>query len=115
MSENHLYQLSIPLNIDDVNNIPEGVLFEDIRFEEYQFTKEEFESLYPLFCEFDEALGILIDEYEDEIIPVERIGMAIELTRAFEGKDAIACSSACKFASILCRAQDLKKQLILSF
>lgn len=115
MRENHLYQLSIPLNIDDVDNIPEGVLFEDIRFEEYQLTKDEFESLYPLFCEFDGALGILIDEYEDEVIPADRIGMAIELTRAFARENALACNAADKFASILCRAQELKKQLLLSF
>lgn len=115
MSEKHLYQLLIPLTVDDIDNIPEGVLFEDIMFEEYQLTKNEFEALYPLFCEFDEALGILIDEYEEEIIPADRIGMAIELTRAFAGKDSFACNSADKFASVLCRAQDLKKQLLLSF
>lgn len=116
MSDDHRYLLSIPLNIDDVDNIPEGVLFENIRFEEYQITKAEYESLYPLFCKFDDAFGILIDEYEEEVIPAEGICVALELSRGFaEEVDDATRAATEKFVSILCRAQELGKQLLLSF
>jgi hypothetical protein len=65
MSNIHRYYLSIPLNINDLNNIDEGILWKDIKFEEYEITKFDYNNLFNLFCQFDKPFDIIIDEYEE--------------------------------------------------
>ena len=52
MEINHLYHLSIPLNVDNLDNIPDGILWEDIKFEEYQISKDDYDNIFDLFCQF---------------------------------------------------------------
>lgn len=75
----------------------------------------EYAALEPLFSRVNEALGIFIDEYEEEIIRADDIGAALALTRRFAEETVPAREAAEKFASILGRAQELGKQLLLSF
>ncbi|MCR4664890.1 MAG: hypothetical protein K5660_05945 [Paludibacteraceae bacterium] len=83
MDSNHRYILSIPLNVDNLDNIPDGVLWEDIKFEDFMITKGDYNNLFPLFCQFDKPLGSIIDEYEEEEIPASKIQAAIEMTEKY--------------------------------
>ena len=74
------------MNIDDLDNIPEGVLWEDIKFDDFYLSKSDYDNLLKLFCQFDKPFDVLIDEYEEEIIPASRIQTAIEMTESFANK-----------------------------
>lgn len=116
MSNIHRYYLSIPLNINDLNNIEEGVLWEDIKFEEYEITKFDYDNLFNLFCQFDKPFNIIIDEYEEEIILAPHIQKAIEMTEQYAEKASLEIkNSAKKFLAVLKRANELGKQILLSF
>ena len=116
MNTAHHYILSIPLNIDDVDNIPEGVLWEDIQFEEYRITKEDYDNLFHLFCMFDEPFDIIIDEEEEEIIPASGVQTAIEMTENYAANATPEIrTSAEKLLAAFRRAKELGKQVLLSF
>lgn len=116
MDNNHRYMLSIPLNVKDLDNIEECIPWEEIKFEEYRITKEDFNNLYKLFCEFDKPFDILIDEYEEEIIPASGIQTAIQMTLDFAATASSEVKeSANKLLCALNRAKELGKQILLSF
>ena len=116
MGTGHRYILSIPLNIDDLDNIEEGILWENIQFEEYQISKEDFDNLFDLFCKFDKPFDIIIDEYEEEIIPATGIQTAIEITEDYATTASAGVkASAEKLLVALRRAKELGKQILLSF
>ncbi len=116
MDNNHRFILSIPLNVDDLDNIDEGLLWEDIKFEEYQISKEDYDNLFNLFCQFDKPFDIIIDEYEEEIIPASGVQTAIDMTENYaENAPENIKSSAEKLLVALRRAKELGKQVLLSF
>lgn len=116
MDNNHQYRLSIPLNIDDLDNIPEGVLWEEIKFEDFHISKSDYDNLFDLFCQFDKPFDIIIDEYEEEIIPATGIQVAIDMTKGFAAKAPPEVkASAEKLLLALNRAKELQKQILLSF
>lgn len=116
MDKNHHYLLSIPLNVSDLDKIDEGVLWEDIKFEEFQITKADYDNLFALFRKFDQPFDIVIDEYEEEIIPADKISAAIEMTESYAAgaSDEVKASTE-KFLAALNRAKELDKQILLSF
>ena len=112
----HHYFLSIPLTIDDVDNIPEGVLWEDIKFEESEIDGSDYANLFSLFYDINKALDILIDEYEEEIIPASGMQLAIELAEKYAANATYEVKmSTEKLLVILRRAKELGKQVLLSF
>ena len=116
MENNHRYVLSIPLNVDDLDNIPVGLLWEDIKFEEHEITKDDYNNLFQLFCQFDKPFDIIIDEYEEEEIPADKIQMAIEMTEAYISKaSAETKTSANKLLAALVRAKELGKPIEFFF
>lgn len=116
MDSNHLYCISIPLNIDDLDNIPEGVLWEDIKFDDFYLSKSDYDNLLKLFCQFDKPFDVIIDEYEEEIIPASRIQTAIEMTERFANKASPTVKkSAEKLLIAFKRAKELHKQILFSF
>ena len=102
METNHQYHLSIPLNVDSLDDIPEGVLWED--------------NLFDLFCQFDKPFNTIIDEYEEDEIAADKIQPAIEMTEAYaaEASPEIKASTE-KLLVVLRRAKELGKQILLSF
>lgn len=116
MDNTHHYRLSIPLNINDLNHIEEGILWEDIKFEIFEISKTDYDNLFDLFCQFDKPFDIIIDEYEEEIIPASGIDTAIQMTKHFAtSASPDVKSSAEKLLIALVRAKELGKQIILSF
>lgn len=107
--------LSIPLNIEDIDRIEEGVCWEDIRFEEYELSTTDYDNLFSLFESFDAPFGIIIDEYEEEIIGAQHIKTAIEMTRRFAQRKSLGVkASADKLLTALERARDLGRQIVIS-
>ena len=116
MENNHHYVLSIPLNVDNLDNIPEGILWEDIKFEEHPITKDDYNNLFQLFCQFDKPFDIIIDEYGEEEIPADKIQMAIEMTEAYiSNASAETKTSANKLLAALVRARELGKPIEFFF
>ena len=116
MENTHRYMLSIPLNIESLDNIPDGVLWEDIKFEDYQISKHDYDNLFKLFCQLDKPLDILIDEYEEEEILANRIQEVITITEAYIAKASSAVkASAEKFLAVLKRAKELDRPVELFF
>lgn len=113
---NHHYVLSIPLNIASLDNIPEGMLWEEIKFEDYQITQADYENLFGLFCQFDKPFDIIIDEYEEEEIPADKIQTAIEMTETYASKSSIEIKASTeKLLVALKRAKELGKPLEFFF
>ena len=116
MDNTHNYLLSIPLNIDDLNHIPEGVLWEDSKFEDFMITKGDYDNLFNLFYRFNKCFDILIDEYEEEEISSDKIQSAIEMTEMYAANaSADVKASAEKLLVALRRAKELNKPLELMF
>ena len=116
MEATHRYCLSIPLNVNSLDEIPDGMLWEDIRFEHFEISKSDYDNLFSLFCQFDEPLNLIIDEYEEDEIPSDKIQTAISLTEAYAKKaSAETLASTEKFLTALRRAQELQKPLELFF
>ena len=116
MNTNHRYVLSIPLNVKDLNNITECIPWEEVQFEDFEITKEDYDHLLPLFCEFDKPFNIFIDEYEEEVIPASDIPTAIEMANEYAKKATPqVCASTEKLLAALTRANELGKQLALFF
>lgn len=113
---NHRYCLSVPLNVESLDRIPEGLLWEDIQFEDHPISKTDYDNLFELFCQFDQPFDILIDEYEEEEIPADKIQTAIEMTEAYASKASIDIKeSTAKLLVALRRAKELRKPLELFF
>lgn len=116
MDANHQYHLSIPLNVDNLDDIPEGVLWEDIKFEEYPLSKEDYDNLFDLFCQFDKPFDAIIDEYEEEQIAADKIQPAIEMAEAYAVKASPGVKASTeKLLIVLRRAKELGKQILFSF
>lgn len=116
MEHHHRHVLSIPLNVDSLDDIPEGVLWEDIKFEDYEITREDYHNLFPLFCQFDTPFDIIVDEYEEEEIPADKIQTAVEMTEAYIVRaSAEVKTSAHKLLAALRRAAELGKPIELFF
>ena len=116
MEATHRYCLSIPLNVNSLDEIPDGMLWEDIRFEHFEISKSDYDNLFSLFCQFDEPLNLIIDEYEEEEIPADKIQMAIEMTEAYISKaSAETKTSANKLLAALVRAKELGKPIEFFF
>ena len=114
MNAPHRYTLSIPLNVRDLNTIE--IPWEEIQFEDYQITKTDYDNLFELFCQFDQPFDIIIDEYEEEEIPADKIQTAIEMTEAYSSKSSTDVkTSANKLLVALQRAKELGKPLELFF
>lgn len=112
----HHYHLSIPTAIDDVDNIPEGILWEDIKFEEYEIDGKDYNNLFDLFYDINKALDILIDEYEEEVIPASGVPLAIEMAEKYTINVAPEVKASTeKLLAVLRRAKELGKQVLLSF
>lgn len=53
MTHKHRFWISIPINIDVVENIQDGMAWEDVTFEDVEITREDYEKLWKLFSSFD--------------------------------------------------------------
>lgn len=117
MDNQHKLFISIPLNISDLENPgATGMPWEDIQWEDFEITENDFNLLLPLFDKFDKAFNIIIDMYEDEIISAESIEKAIALTEEFMTKSGEEHKDAAnKVYSALKRAKTLKKPILLVF
>lgn len=116
MTQEHRFWISIPLNIDDLDNIPDGMAWEDITFEDFEITKEDYENLWNLFASFDAPFGIIIDEYEEEILLARFVKDAVRKTEEYREKStAAARTSAEKLLQALKRADELGKQVAFFF
>lgn len=114
MNATHHYMLSIPLNVRDLNTIE--IPWEEIQFEDYQITQADYENLFALFCQFDKPFDIIIDEYEEEEIPADKIQTAIEMAETYASKSPIEIKASTeKLLVALNRAKELGKPLELFF
>ena len=108
--------LSVPHNIDTLNEFPEGMLWEDIEFEDFKISKADYDNLIDLFNNLNESLDIFIDEYEDEEILPGKIQAAIEITKAHAANATPEVkASAEKLLIALERARDINKPLEFFF
>ncbi len=116
MDHNNRYLLSVPHNIDSLNEFPEGMLWEDVEFEDFEISAADYDNLFDIFCQFNRAFDIFIDEYEEEEISADKIQTAVKMTEDYARKaPAEAKASTEKLLSALRRAADLDKPLELFF
>lgn len=116
MNDRHRYVISIPLNVRDLNVIDEKIPWEDVGFEDFQITKEDYDNLFRLFCEFDKPFGILIDEYEEEVISASDIPAAIAMAEKYAEKAPVKIKrSTEKLLVALRRAEELGRQVAFFF
>ena len=116
MEYTHHYFLSIPLNVRDLNVLEEEISWEDIKFEEFEIDSNDYNNLFDLFCQYDKPFDILIDEYEEEIIPASGVQLAIEMAERYAaGATPEVKASIEKLLAVLRRAKELGKQVLLSF
>lgn len=116
MDSLHRYFLSIPLNVRDINSIEEEIPWEDVRFEDFEITKEDYDNLFRLFCEFDRQFGIFVDEYEEETISASDIPAAIVMAEGYAKKASPRIKvSTEKLLAALRRAKALGRQLAFFF
>ena len=117
MDENHKYILAIPLNIESLDGPGDlEIPFDEIQFEDFFITKGDYENLFDLFTEFNKAFNIIIDEYEEEIIPAGQINSAITLSEQyFQDNSQEIKASTEKLLVALRRAKELQKELIFFF
>ena len=116
MDHNNRYLPSVPHNINSLNEFPEGMLWEDIEFEDFEISEADYENLFDLFCQFNQEFDIFIDEYEEEEITADKIQAAVKLTEEYAKKaPAEVKKSTEKLLSALRRAADLGKPLELFF
>lgn len=116
MDHNNRYLLSVPHNINSLNEFPEGMLWEDIEFEDFEISEADYSNLFDLFYQFNQAFDIFIDEYEEEEIAADKIPTAVEMTKEFaENASAEVKKSTEKLLAALRRAADFNKPLELFF
>ena len=116
MDHNNRYILSVPHNINSLNDFPEGMLWEDIKFEDFEFSEPDYDNLFDLFDQFNRSFDIFIDEFEEEEILPDKIQAAIEMTEAYATKSSPEVKvSAEKLLTALNRARELNKPLVLYF
>ena len=116
MDHNRRYLLSVPHNVNSLNAIPEGMLWENIEFEYFKFSENDYDNLFDLFYQFNESFNIFIDEFEEEEILPDKIQAAIEMTEAYAVKASPEVKvSAEKLLTALNRARELNKPLELFF
>lgn len=116
MGHNNRYLLSVPHNINSLNEFPEGMLWEDIEFEDFEISEADYGNLFDLFYQFNQAFDIFIDEYEEEEIAADKIQTAVKMTEEYARKaPAEVKISAEKLLSALRRAAVLDKPLELFF
>lgn len=114
MNTPHRYMLSIPLNVRDLNTIE--IPWEEIQFEDYQITQIDYANLFGLFCQFDKPFDIIIDEYEEEELPADKIQTAIEMTEKYASKSPTEIKASTeKLLVALKRAKELGKPLEFFF
>ncbi len=114
MKANHKFIIGIPLNVANLNDIEKP--WEEIRWEDIEITSTDYALLFDLFTEFNSAFNIIIDEYEEEVIPADKISDAILLTKNYKKKFADEhVQAADKLLAAFNRARELNKPVELSF
>ena len=114
METNHKFIIGIPLNVANLDDI--SMPWEEIKWEDFEITPSDYALLFDLFTEFNSAFGIIIDEYEEEVIPADKISEAISLTENYKKKfNDEHVQAADKLLSALNRAKELNKPVELSF
>ncbi len=114
----HRFIIGIPTNVSALNDLESsGLTWEEIRWEDFEISPSDYARLFALFTDFNRAFDIIIDEYEEEVIPADRIGEAISLTEAYRrrSKNESVVQSADKLLAALTRAKDLNKPVELFF
>lgn len=116
MNEEHRIVISIPINVKDLNVIEEEIPWEEIQFEDFEFTVADFENLWELFSSFDAPFGIGVDLYEEEILPAHFVKPAIRMTEKYsQHASPNSKASAEKLMKALKRADELGKQVVFFF
>ena len=114
MGTDHKFTIGIPLNVANLDDI--GMPWEEIKWEDFEITSADYALLFDLFTEFNSAFDIIIDEYEEEVIPADKISDAISLTECYKKKFSDEhVHAADKLLSALNRAKELNKPVELSF
>ena len=114
METDHKFIIGIPLNVANLDDI--GMPWEEIRWEDFEITSADYALLFDLFTKFNSTFGIIIDEYEEEVIPANKISEAISLTENYKEKfNDEHVQAADKLLSALNRAKELNKPVELSF
>lgn len=117
MENHHRFIIGIPTNVSDLDGLDaSGLTWEEIKWEDFEISSADYARLFDLFTDFNQAFAIIIDEYEDEIIPADKIDEAIALTEAYRKRfrDERA-QAADKLLAALVRAKELNKPVELFF
>lgn len=93
-----------------------GLRYEDIQFDDTELSPREYDLLFDLFTEFNSEFNIIIDVFEEEIIPSSGMGKAISLASEYaKHGSAERKAAAAKLLSVLKRAKELGKPVSLAF
>ena len=81
----HREYINVPLNDRGKQAIvgDEYVEFNDDDFKSMEYTQEAHKAMTWLIFKFNATFGILIDDFEDEVLPADKVGEALELAKAF--------------------------------
>lgn len=117
MENHHKFIIGIPTNIQNLHDPgASGLKWEEIKWEDFEISQSDYALLFDLFTDFNLAFGIIIDEYEDEIIPADKIGEAIARTEAYKKRFRDEhVQAADRLLAALVRAKELNKPVELFF
>lgn len=117
MDATHRFIIGIPTNVSDLDNPGgSGLKWEEIKWEDFEISSSDYALLFDLFTDFNKAFDIIIDEYEDEIIPADKIDEAIVWTKAYKNRFRDEhVQAADKLLAALGRAKELNKPIELFF
>ena len=81
----HREYVNVPLNDRGRQAIVgnEYVEFCDDDFKSMEYTQEAHKAMTWLIFKFNDTFDILIDDFEDEVLPADKVGEAVELAKAF--------------------------------
>ena len=81
----HREYINVPLNDRGKQAIVgnEYVEFNDDDFKSMEYTQKAHKAMTWLIFKFNDTFGILIDDFEDEVLPADKVGEALELAKAF--------------------------------
>lgn len=117
MENNHRFIIGIPTNVSDLEDPGASDLtWEEIKWDDFEISSSDYALLFDLFTDFNLAFGIIIDEYEDEIIPADKIGEAIALTKSYKKRfrdDRVQAAD--RLLAALIHAKELNKPVELFF
>ena len=81
----HREFINVPLNDRGKQAIVgnEYVEFNDDDFKSMEYTLEAHKAMTWLIFKFNDTFDILIDDFEDEVLPADKVGEALELAKSF--------------------------------